>query len=187
MMVWENVFGTWVGWSPRDKSILRTMLPIQRRYVKLFSGEGWTPLVPTEAPDLFASLWEGSGGKLRVWTLVNRSPRTIQTTMLRVASADGARYYDLIRGCEAQTSGSGPAIGIAGVIRPRGIAAFAAGTDAVLGKDFRQFLASRRKLTLTPTSVWISRRTSPPYASRRKRPNLYRHRSCQPWRKFHPL
>ncbi len=146
MMVWENVFGTWVGWSPRDKSILRTMLPIQRRYVKLFSGEGWTPLVPTEAPDLFASLWEGSGGKLRVWTLVNRSPRTIQTTMLRVASADGARYYDLIRGCEAQTSGSGPAIGIAGVIRPRGIAAFAAGTDAVLGKDFRQFLASQKEI-----------------------------------------
>ena len=146
MMVWENVFGTWVGWSPRDKSILRTMLPIQRRYVKLFSGEGWTPLVPTEAPDLFASLWEGSGGKLRVWTLVNRSPRTIQTTMLRVASADGVRYYDLIRGCEAQTSGSGPAIGIAGVIRPRGIAAFAAGTDAVLGKDFRQFLASQKEI-----------------------------------------
>ena len=32
MMVWENVFGSWVGWSPRDRSILRSMLPIQRRY-----------------------------------------------------------------------------------------------------------------------------------------------------------
>ena len=48
MLVWENVFGSWVGWSRRDRSILRSMLPIQRRYVSLFSREGWTPLVPTE-------------------------------------------------------------------------------------------------------------------------------------------
>ncbi len=39
MMVWENVFGTWVGWNARDKSVLRSMLPVQRRYVRLFSGE----------------------------------------------------------------------------------------------------------------------------------------------------
>jgi len=145
MMVWENVFGTWVGWSPRDKSILRSMLPIQRRYASIFSGQGWTPLVPTDIPDLFASLWEGSSEKLRVWTLVNRSNRTIQSVLLKMASADGARYYDLIRGEEAETSGRGAEIGIAGIIRPRGIGAFAAGTDAGLGKDFRQFLAAQKE------------------------------------------
>ena len=59
MMVWENVFGSWVGWNARDCSILRSMLPIQRRYHRLFSGEGWTPLVPTRMPDVYASLWEG--------------------------------------------------------------------------------------------------------------------------------
>ena len=146
MMVWENVFGTWVGWSPRDKSILRSMLPIQRRYAGVFFGENWTPLVPTEVPELFASLWEGSGGKLRVWTLANRSDRTIQTTSLKVAKADGARYFDLVRGCEAETSGSGAEIAISGTIRPRGIGAFVAGTDAALGKDFWQFLASQKEI-----------------------------------------
>ncbi len=50
MMVWENVFGAWVPWCPRDRSILRAMLPIQRRYAELFSGENWTPLVPTSQP-----------------------------------------------------------------------------------------------------------------------------------------
>jgi formylglycine-generating enzyme required for sulfatase activity len=145
MVVSENEFGNWVGWSPRDKSILRSMLPIQRRYARLFSGEAWTPLVPTEVAGLFASLWEGSSDTLRIWTLANRSNRTIQSTLLRVASAEGARYFDLIRGCEAETSGSGSEISIAGVIRPRGIAAFAAGTDAALGSDFRQFLASQKE------------------------------------------
>jgi formylglycine-generating enzyme required for sulfatase activity len=38
-LVWENRFGSWDGWSPRDRSILRSMIPIQRRYVKLYEGE----------------------------------------------------------------------------------------------------------------------------------------------------
>ena len=46
MMVWENVFGSWVPWNSRDRSILRAMLPIQRRFTAIFSGEAWTPLVP---------------------------------------------------------------------------------------------------------------------------------------------
>ena len=58
VMVWENVFGSWIGWSPRDRSILRAMLPIQRRFASLFAGEGWTPLVPTLMKDVYASLWE---------------------------------------------------------------------------------------------------------------------------------
>ena len=46
MLVWENVFGSLVPWNQRDRSILRAMLPIQRRFTALFSGERWTPLVP---------------------------------------------------------------------------------------------------------------------------------------------
>ena len=38
MMVWENVFGSWIAWSPRDRSLLRAMLPIQRRFRGLFAG-----------------------------------------------------------------------------------------------------------------------------------------------------
>ena len=74
MMVWENVFGTWVGWSARDRSILRSMLPIQRRYSAAFAGERWTPWIETGRPDVFASLFETDG--LRLWVLVNRSDET---------------------------------------------------------------------------------------------------------------
>ena len=146
MMVWENVFGTWVGWSPRDKSILRSMLPIQRRHARLFSGEGWTPLVPVEAADVLASLWEGSGEGVRLWTLVNRSERTIKGRLLRAPARAGCRYFDLIRGCEAETSLTEREVEITGVIRPRGIASFLAGPDTALGGDFTHFLASQKAI-----------------------------------------
>ena len=70
MMVWENVFGSWVPWNARDRSTLRAMLPIQRRYRAILCGEDWTPLVPCQQSGVYASLWQGEG--LRIWTLVNR-------------------------------------------------------------------------------------------------------------------
>ncbi len=144
MMVWENVFGTWVGWSARDRSILRAMLPIQRRYVRLFSGEGWTPLVRTEMPDVYASLWEGDG--LRLWTLVNRSERTVEGTLLKVAHMDGAKYFDPIAGREVKTSVHNGAVPLTGAIRPRGIGAFVSGATAALGVNFPRFVIGQAEL-----------------------------------------
>ena len=82
MMIWENVFGSWVPWNQRDRSLLRAMLPIQRRFTKLFNDGTWTPLVPVEQRGLFASLWKDNG--IRLWTLVNRSENACAGTMLKV-------------------------------------------------------------------------------------------------------
>jgi formylglycine-generating enzyme required for sulfatase activity len=157
MMVWDNVFGSWVGWCERDKAILRAMLPIQRRYTDLFCGEGWTPLVPTAQPGLYASLWELPGRRL--WTLVNRRTQPVEGTLLRVALGEGERVYDLIRGGLAQEAVQGSAkrenrhaqpqpVGdqdtltpVAGSIPGRGIGAFLAAHPQHLGADFAQFLA----------------------------------------------
>lgn len=44
VMVWEVVFGAWVGWNARDAATLRRMLPVQRGLHRwLVEGE-WTPL-----------------------------------------------------------------------------------------------------------------------------------------------
>ncbi|MCY3017629.1 MAG: SUMF1/EgtB/PvdO family nonheme iron enzyme [Planctomycetota bacterium] len=144
MLVWENVFGTWVGWNARDRSILRTMLPIQRRYASLLSGEGWTPLVPTEAKGVYASQWEA--GAVRLWTLVNRDEKEARGTLLKVEHKAGARYYDLIAGCEAQVESAADKAALQGALRPRGIGAFVAGTPEALGQDFAQFLAGQAEL-----------------------------------------
>jgi len=134
MMVWENVFGTWVGWNERDRSILRAMLALQRRCASLFAGKGWTPLVETQEPDVYASLWEREG--LRLWTLVNRSERTVEGILLAVPHVRDNRYVDLFREQEIRPLiRDGKAL-LPGRIPPRGIGAFVAGTGLSLGKIF---------------------------------------------------
>jgi formylglycine-generating enzyme required for sulfatase activity len=144
MLVWENVFGSWVGWSGRDRSMLRSMLPIQRRYVRLFAGEDWTPLVPTERAGVYASLWQGEG--LRLWTLVNRSQESVEGTLLRVSHVPGDRYFDLMAG-RPTGSANGDEVLLSGQIPSRGLAAFVAGTREVSGDDFEEFLACQASIT----------------------------------------
>jgi len=138
MMVWENVFGSQVPWNPRDRSLLRSMLPIQRRFTTLFSGEVWTPLVPVRRDGLFASLWEGNG--LRLWTLVNRTRKKIDGPLLSVPSLPEHRYFDLIAGIETHPMTEGGSSVLSGVIPARGIGCFISGKEADLGKDFVSFL-----------------------------------------------
>ncbi|MQA77872.1 MAG: SUMF1/EgtB/PvdO family nonheme iron enzyme [Streptosporangiales bacterium] len=72
VMVWESVFGVWVGWSARDRALLRAMRPVQRDYGDWLRGERWTPLADHPGGDVrvYASRWEHEGVPL--WTVVNR-------------------------------------------------------------------------------------------------------------------
>jgi formylglycine-generating enzyme required for sulfatase activity len=143
MMVWENVFGSWVGWNPRDRSLLRAMLPVQRRYAAWFDGEGWTPLVPTQSQEVFASLWER--GEVRLWTLVNRSAQACRGTLIQVPDRTGDRYFDLVRGREAESTTRDGTVALAGSIPPRGIGAFLAAKAQTLGQDFEEFLGRQAR------------------------------------------
>ncbi len=143
MMVWENVFGSLKLWSPRDRNILRAMLPIQRRYHALFSGEGWTPLVPAGPSGVYASLWSGNG--LRLWTLVNRTDKAVEGSLQSVAPGEGGqRYFDLIAGNELAPAESTDGLHLAIPLRPRGVGAVVTGSDVALGQDFAAFLAAQR-------------------------------------------
>jgi formylglycine-generating enzyme required for sulfatase activity len=137
ILVWENVFGTRVGWSDRDRSILKAMLPIQRRFADLFCGEQWTPLVETERAGVYASLWEGRA--VRLWTLVNRSEALVNGLLLEVPHIEDVRYFDLAAGCETGEIHDGKAL-LKGTIRARGIGAFVSGQADSLGADFFDFL-----------------------------------------------
>lgn len=144
MMVWENVFGSWVPWSPRDRSVLRAMLPIQRRFTNLFSGGTWTPLVATEQPGTYAAQWEGPG--VRLWTLVNRRQEKVAGGLLRITSQPGQKYFNLIAGREAEKHGDADQLVLSGSLPPRGIGCFLAGAEQELGADFAQFLAQQAAL-----------------------------------------
>ena len=142
IMMWENVFGSWVGWSGRDRSLLRSMLPLQRRYSALFSGGRWTPLIPTSHPEVFASLWEADG--LRLWTLVNRSARPIRAVTLSVAHLEDEEYYDLMACQPLENVPAGGQMTLTCSIPPRGLGGFVAGAASALGRDFPRFLGRQR-------------------------------------------
>ncbi|MYW90082.1 SUMF1/EgtB/PvdO family nonheme iron enzyme [Amycolatopsis rubida] len=74
VMVWEVVFGVWVGWSQRDAATVRRMVSVQRAAGELLREGEWTPLAPltpeAEAAGVYASRWEL--GDWTLWTVVNR-------------------------------------------------------------------------------------------------------------------
>jgi Sulfatase-modifying factor enzyme 1 len=72
VLVWESVFGSWVGWNERDKALLRAMLPVQRRYADLLATGEWTPLAAhSEDTRVVASRW--TNGEKALWAAANRS------------------------------------------------------------------------------------------------------------------
>ncbi|MHB0957472.1 MAG: formylglycine-generating enzyme family protein [Pirellulaceae bacterium] len=133
MMVWENVFGSWMGWCQRDRATLRTVLAIQRQFPQLWQTAQWTPLVPTLQPDVYANLWEDDG--VRLWTLVNRSTREISGPLLSVDLNADEQLYDLAAGKPIQGGEHG-----VGRLGPRGIGCLLAAVPAALGGGFSRFL-----------------------------------------------
>jgi formylglycine-generating enzyme required for sulfatase activity len=122
MMVWENVFGQWMGWSERDQSILRSMLPIQRCFADLFSGENWEPLVPSLQDGVYASRWGDKN--LRLWTLVNRRTEAVEGELFATKEQIGNKYYDLVNGREIKGSIRADQCILNAHLHPKGIGCF---------------------------------------------------------------
>ncbi|MCX8157913.1 MAG: formylglycine-generating enzyme family protein [Verrucomicrobiae bacterium] len=144
MMVWENVFGQWVGWNARDRSLLRTLLPIQRRFAALFAGEAWMPLVPTLHPAVFASQW-GEGTE-RLWTLVNRSDKAVQGPLLAIQGSAGQRLFDLVQGLEIRAENKNGLWILSGSLRPRGVGCFYAREAGRLPQGWNDFLRRQQRV-----------------------------------------
>ncbi|GAA3557142.1 hypothetical protein GCM10022197_10410 [Microlunatus spumicola] len=74
VMVWEVVFGVWVGWNARDAATLRRMLAVQRACADLLVTGEWTPLADLHpeatAAGVAASTWTADG--VTLWTLAHR-------------------------------------------------------------------------------------------------------------------
>ncbi len=71
MLIWDVVFGVWVGWNARDRGLLRTLVEVQRRNARLLTHGEWTPLAArSEHLDVVGSRWRD--GDRELWALVNR-------------------------------------------------------------------------------------------------------------------
>ncbi|MBE7163221.1 MAG: hypothetical protein INR72_18440, partial [Williamsia herbipolensis] len=95
MMVWEVVFGVWVGWNDRDCLVLRRMVAAQRALAELLRDGVYTPLVDLGQDAVEKSVFAASfrSGDQTLLALVNRGDRD-QVLELPVDHDSGAHTGD---------------------------------------------------------------------------------------------
>jgi hypothetical protein len=75
VLIWDDVFGVWVGWSERDRATLRAMLRVQRALAGLLQLGEWTPLCDlhpaASAAGVHGHRYELDG--VCFWALINRA------------------------------------------------------------------------------------------------------------------
>ncbi|MCC7358546.1 MAG: SUMF1/EgtB/PvdO family nonheme iron enzyme [Anaerolineales bacterium] len=141
LLVWENVFGSWVGWSGRDRSLLRVMLPIQRRYQAYFTDGVWTPLAAAPAAEVYASRWAHAGSEL--WTLVNRAEAALEAPLPCEPPRAGWRCFDLVAGRELSRAAEDGGRARAVHLPARGVGALLALPAEQVDDDLLAFLAAQ--------------------------------------------
>lgn len=138
VVLWENVFGTVNELNPRDRSLLRAMLPILRRYSTFFTAGEWTPLVPLNLNRVYASQWQRGGSTL--WTIVNRQEQLATGKLADVAVVPGLKYFDLVTGTALKTRLSNGKVGLYATFKPKAIGCILAIPETELTPDFYAFL-----------------------------------------------
>ena len=123
IMVWESVFGVWVGWSARDRSMLRSMRAVHREYGAWLRSEHWTPLADHAGGSVYASRWDHDG--IPLWTVVNRGD-DYDGPWLLASQPPGLHWAELTSGTQLRVettddgrvlvSGRLPAGGLAAVV-----------------------------------------------------------------------
>jgi hypothetical protein len=138
VMVWEVVFGAWVGWNERDAATLRRMLPVQRRLHRWLVDGEWTPLAVNEQSGLVGSAFALDG--VTLVTLANTSDRDL----VHRPAPGGGRWIGLHDG--GATGDARPAAAIA--VPARGVAAALHVADGAHEPD--ELAALLRDLADTP-------------------------------------
>lgn len=133
VLIWDVVFGVWVGWHQRDLAVMRSMRRVQKALGDhLVLGE-WEPLADlapqARSGGVSGSRWSLDGCDL--WTVVNRDGAGYDGPLLAPGRAGGDRLLDVLRGAEldgeARTrlppGGIGGVLSVpAGVREPTGLA-----------------------------------------------------------------
>jgi gamma-glutamyl hercynylcysteine S-oxide synthase len=95
---WENVWGIWIGITPRDAEATRRVATIERAVAPFLVSPDWEPLYPMHNYGVYASRWPVA--QQTVWTIVNRNAYDITGRQMDVPVSSGMRYFDLYHGTE---------------------------------------------------------------------------------------
>jgi iron(II)-dependent oxidoreductase len=95
---WENVWGIWIGITPRDAEATRRVATIERAVARFLVSPDWEPLFPMRNYGVYSSRWPLKDET--VWTIVNRNPYPISGRQVAVPFTPGLRFFDLYHGTE---------------------------------------------------------------------------------------
>ena len=145
MLIWENVFGQWLGWCERDKSAYRLMHSVQKFFTDIFSGDDWIPLSEkSDIPGVYISTWGNDGYKIR--TLINRKDSPAEGKIFRIENNAGNRHFNLMTGEEVKGSTDGPYLAISGKIAARGSGCFLSVKSEKIDRNLTDFLDVQKRL-----------------------------------------
>ena len=145
---WENIWGVWNQFTPRDAAALRRIAHLYRRFPELFVSADWEPYAHALQPGVFATMFPGRDTTL--WTMVNRYEYALAGDQLLVAHRDGRRYYDAWHGVEILPRLTDGKATLAFPLEPRGFGAVLAVDAGASSAGLADFLAQRQELTRTP-------------------------------------
>lgn len=102
---WENVWGIWIGITPRDAAATARVATIERAVAPFLVSPDWEPLYPMHNYGIYSSRWPLD--KETVWTIVNRNPYDVSGRQMDVPNTPGMRYFDLYHGVELKPETAG--------------------------------------------------------------------------------
>lgn len=145
---WENVWGVWNQFTPRDGETLRRIATLQRKFADLLVSPDWEPYAIALQQGVFATKFPGPEASL--WTIVNRNEYNLTGDQLRVNHHEGRRYYDIWNGVEIHPRIQDEQAILAITLETRGYGAVLAVEELAQVEGLTDFLDRMRRLTRVP-------------------------------------
>jgi gamma-glutamyl hercynylcysteine S-oxide synthase len=148
---WENVWGIWIGITPRNGEATRRVATLERGVAPFLVSPDWEPFYPMHNFGVYASRWPL--GKETVWTIVNRTAYDIASRQMDVSSEPGMRYFDLYHGVELKPEIDGSNEVLSFPMEANGYGAILA-TPGEPSAKIRDLMARMAAMTAKPLRDW---------------------------------
>jgi gamma-glutamyl hercynylcysteine S-oxide synthase len=144
---WENVWGIWNGFTPRDGEATRRVATIERTVAPFLVSKDWEPLYPMLRYGVYASRWPLADQT--VWTIVNRNEYDLNEDQMSVPYKPGVKYLDLYHGVELQPRIVGSNAILTFSLEAHGYGAVMAASERPDAK-FQELMAKMKSITEKP-------------------------------------
>ena len=145
---WENIWGIWNQFTPRDAASLRRIATVERKFAPLMVSMDWQPYVATLQAGVFASRFPGEGATL--WNIVNRNEYEVGGEQIAVPHAEGTRYFDAWNGVPLQPRLADGKATLTMTLEGKGYGALLALEAGVQDADLEAFLELMKGFAKTP-------------------------------------